>query len=88
MSDSLAVPCRCSLSSLRLGTPGELNIVSDVILSDNLNITVEFINVSVTGVVDEEGHGDVGVVNKNGLEGVDSEETVTVAFTHGCDGEE
>ena len=88
MSDFLAVICRLISASLTIGTPGELNVVGDVLLSDDLNVTVEFINVSVTGVVDEEGHGDVGVVNKNGLEGVDSEETVTVAFTHGCDGKE
>jgi hypothetical protein len=75
-------------ASLTIGTPGELNVVGDVLLSDDLNVTVEFINVSVTGVVDEESHGDVGIVNKDGLEGVDSEVTVTVAFTHGCDCEE
>ena len=89
-SNPLAIPSRGSLCVLRLGAPGELHKVGDVDigLSDNLNVTVELINVSVAGVVDEESHGDISVVNKNGLKGVDTEVTVTVAFTHGCDGKE
>ena len=88
MSDFLAVPCRLISASLTIGTPGELNVVGDVLLSDDLNVTVEFINVSVTGIVDIESQGDIGVINEDFLEGINPEESVTVAFSHGGDREE
>jgi hypothetical protein len=57
-------------------------------LGFDLDITVKLIDVSVTSIVDVEREGDIGVINKDSLEGVDSEETVIVAFTHGGNGEE
>ena len=67
-----------------------LHEVRDVFigLGFDLDITVKLIDVSVTSIVDEEREGDIGVINKDSLEGVDSEETIIVAFTHGGNGEE
>lgn len=78
------------VTCLLLKAEAVLHEVRDILigLGNDLDITVKLIDVSVTSVVDEEREGDIGVINKDCLEGVDSEETVIVAFTHGGNGEE
>ena len=76
--------------SLMFKAEAVLHEVRDVFigLGFDLDITVKLIDVSVTSIVDVEREGDIGVINKDCLEGVDSEETVVVAFTHSGNSEE